>query len=225
MGSFENAALPRDVSRFTQQNRLFRLGPTPAGMLLLDRFQGTEGLSEPFRFTLQLLSERADPRDRLESEAGTDQDRGPLPRLEQYEYPGSFAYDGPDDGTRRARLRVQELDLRGRTHTGVGTCRFLTCGHTFTLLDPYGLGDDTRFLVTRVDHEGGNKYRGHPGLPSYRNSFACIPARVPFRPSRATPRPARWCRACRPPPWWARPGRRSTATRTAPSSSARPGTP
>ena len=377
MELFENAALSLDFSLFTQQNRLFRLGPTPAGVLLLDRFQGTEGLSEPFRFTLQLLSERADltlqdlmgqelgvslttgagerrfsgrvtsfahtgtdggfafyeatlgpwteflrhrtshrifqglnlpdllrallagygalarydlrlaeadypampictqygesdfaflsrlleahgayyhfrfdaqghtlvvaddsrqapamperdaiayhtgpgaggqdaierwacrhtlastayatrtfdfqnPRDRLESEAGTDQDRGPLPRLEQYEYPGSFAYDGPDDGTRRARLRVQELDLRGRTHTGAGTCRFLTCGHTFTLLDHYGLGDDTRFLVTRVDHEGGNNYRGRAGLPPYRNTFACIPARVPFRPSRATPRP------------------------------------
>ena len=162
-------------------------GPGPAGQDAIERWGCRHTLASTAYATRTF--DFQNPRDRLESEAGTDQDRGPLPRLEQYEYPGSFAYDGPDDGTRRARLRVQELDLRGRTHTGAGTCRFLTCGHTFTLLDHYGLGDDTRFLVTRVDHEGGNNYRGHAGLPPYRNTFACIPARVPFRPARATPRP------------------------------------
>jgi type VI secretion system secreted protein VgrG len=45
----------------TQENRLFTLHtPLADGVLLLDQFQGTETLSEPFRFTLQLLSERAD---------------------------------------------------------------------------------------------------------------------------------------------------------------------
>jgi type VI secretion system secreted protein VgrG len=377
MDFVEDAGLALDFSRFTQQNRLFRLGPTHADTLLLDRFEGTEGLSMPFRFTLRLLSDRADlalqdlmgqelgvflatgagercfsgrvtsfahtgtdggfafyeatlgpwteflrhrtnhrifqgltlpevvralfadhgalaryelrlaeadypamaictqygesdfaflsrlleahgvyyhfrfdpqghtlvladdsrqapamperdriayrsgpgaggqdaidrwarrhdlaasayaartfdfqnPRDRLVSEAGTGQDRGSLPRLEQYEYPGSFAYDGPDEGQRQARLRVQELDLHGQACTGAGTCRFLACGHTFALLDHYGQDGEPRFLVTRVDHEGGNNYRSRPGQPPYRNSFACIPARVPFRPARATPRP------------------------------------
>lgn len=43
------------------ENRLFTLrSPLPGAGLLLDRFEGTEGVSEPFRFTLRLLSERAE---------------------------------------------------------------------------------------------------------------------------------------------------------------------
>ena len=50
-----SALLPR------QEHRLFRLtSPLPEAGLLLDRFSGTESVSAPFRFTLQLLSERAD---------------------------------------------------------------------------------------------------------------------------------------------------------------------
>ena len=60
MGSLENAALPLDVSLFTQQHRRFRLAAPPAGVLLPDGFQGTEGSSASFRFTLQRPSERAD---------------------------------------------------------------------------------------------------------------------------------------------------------------------
>jgi type VI secretion system secreted protein VgrG len=45
---------------FSQQNRLFRLHSPLGDSLLLDRFQGREGLSMPFRFILQLVSERAD---------------------------------------------------------------------------------------------------------------------------------------------------------------------
>ena len=48
------------LSTFTQKNRLFRLDSTLGDTLLLDRFQGSEAISAPFRFTLRLLSERAD---------------------------------------------------------------------------------------------------------------------------------------------------------------------
>jgi type VI secretion system secreted protein VgrG len=49
-------------SPFTQNNRLFRLESPLGDALLLDRFQGTEAISGSFRFTLKLLSERADLR-------------------------------------------------------------------------------------------------------------------------------------------------------------------
>lgn len=45
----------------SQENRLFTLhSPVPQAGLLLDRFEGTEAVSAPFRFTLRLVSERAD---------------------------------------------------------------------------------------------------------------------------------------------------------------------
>jgi type VI secretion system secreted protein VgrG len=51
---------PSAISLFSQQNRLLQLRSPLGDSLLLDRFQGTEGLSVPFRFTLDLISERAD---------------------------------------------------------------------------------------------------------------------------------------------------------------------
>ena len=49
------------VLAHTQENRLFTLqSPVPEAGLLLDRFTGTEGVSVPFRFELELLSEQGD---------------------------------------------------------------------------------------------------------------------------------------------------------------------
>ena len=48
------------ASLYSQENRLFRLDAPLSDNLLLDRFEGCEGLSMPFQFTLQLISERAD---------------------------------------------------------------------------------------------------------------------------------------------------------------------
>ncbi len=48
------------ASLYSQENRLFRLDAPLSDDLLLDRFEGCEGLSMPFQFTLQLISERAD---------------------------------------------------------------------------------------------------------------------------------------------------------------------
>ncbi len=53
--------LSKRLQFHTQENRLFTLhSPVPEAGLLLDRFQGDESVSEPFQFTLELLSERAD---------------------------------------------------------------------------------------------------------------------------------------------------------------------
>ena len=43
--------------------------------------------------------------------------------------------------------------------------------------------------VTHTAEEHGYESAGGGGAPSYSNSFTCIPAAVPFRPPRMTPRP------------------------------------
>jgi type VI secretion system secreted protein VgrG len=132
------------------------------------------------------------PQDPLPCRQSTTHAMGDLPDLERYEHLGSFAYPDCDAGATLARLRVQEEELRSKGFLGQGTCRFLTCGHCFELLDHFDPGasvHDRLFLVTHVTHEGANNYRDQGGRAHYRNQFGCVRSAIRFRPPLATPRP------------------------------------
>lgn len=132
---------------------------------------------------------------------------GDAARLELYDWPGGYArrYDGVGpggddkpqdlnkvfaDNKRTAGLRMEEeaaaaLELAGDSH-----CRQLSAGQAFELKKHFNA--DGKYLVTSVAHDArtSSDYRsGDFGGTVYRNSFACIPASVPFRPRRVTPRP------------------------------------
>jgi type VI secretion system secreted protein VgrG len=137
----------------------------------------------------------------------------PNGRMEIYDYPGRFAqrFDGVDrggsdraedlqqifaDGTRTAKIRMQEEATVALTIQAVGTYRHLAAGHKFTLrtLDKNRerqLGADGPYVLTGIQHSarltGG--YRSGAGGFHYHNNFTCIPFALPFRPLRVTPRP------------------------------------
>lgn len=99
-----------------------------------------------------------------------------------------------DEAGRLARVRNEEIDSRRRVGSGEGTSVRLRAGHRFTLEDHYRLDLNQPYLVTEVTHHGsqrgvvGMQAGEDPAMP-YRNSFACIPAAVPYRPPRLTPQP------------------------------------
>jgi type VI secretion system secreted protein VgrG len=127
--------------------------------------------------------------------------------LEIYDYPGGYAqrFDGVapsggdrssdvqkifQDNTRTVGIRMQEETAASMLLEGASTCRQLGAGGKFTL-DRHFNGNGS-YVATRVVHlaHAGNAYTmGNENAPVYTNTFACIPAALPFRPERKVPRP------------------------------------
>ena len=129
-------------------------------------------------------------------------------KLEIYDYPGEYAqrFDGVDpgggdraadlqkiftDNARTVGIRMQEEAAAGLTIRGTGHCRYLISGHKFTLDGHFDA--DGAYVITAVEHSAQLGRRlpvGHAAARfGYSNSFTCIPAGLPFRPARITPKP------------------------------------
>lgn len=128
-------------------------------------------------------------------------------KLEIYDFPGEYAqrFDGVDkgggeqpaelqkifqDNKRTTKIRMQQEALHGLTIQGAGDCRQFTSGHKFSLERHFDANGD--YILTSVSHSARLlDYRsGSDGSFTYENSFVCIPAALPFRPTRVTPKPS-----------------------------------
>jgi type VI secretion system secreted protein VgrG len=122
--------------------------------------------------------------------------------LEIYDYPGGYAkrFDGigasgeerpevlaqiAEEAQRTARLRMQEEAAGSLVIRGGSTAATFVPGHRFTLAG--NVNADGPYVLTSVRHDARSSERSTRG--DYRNSFTCIPAGLPFRPARTTPRP------------------------------------
>jgi type VI secretion system secreted protein VgrG len=128
-------------------------------------------------------------------------------QLELYDFPGDYAkrFDGIapgggdragdlqkifQDSTRTAALRGQEQAATAVLIEGQSLCPQFTAGHKFTLKQHFNANGD--YALVEVEHRATIKsvYTGAAEDELvYENRFHCIPATVPFRPARATPRP------------------------------------
>jgi type VI secretion system secreted protein VgrG len=127
--------------------------------------------------------------------------------MELYDFPGEFAqrFDGISSGggeqpaelqkifrdnKRTVELRMDEETTPAIVLRACSNVKHLVPGYRFTLQRHFnGDGD---YVITAVRHEGsyGADYRsGKDALLGYENEFVCIPAALPFRPRRTTPRP------------------------------------
>ncbi|HTU20107.1 MAG TPA: type VI secretion system tip protein TssI/VgrG [Gemmataceae bacterium] len=127
-------------------------------------------------------------------------------RLEIYEYPGGYAqrFDGVapgggdrssdlqkifDDNKRTAAIRIEQEALPSLLIRGESSCRHLTAGCKFTLSRHFNANGP--YVLTRVSHHASveGSYTNPSALPLvYHNRFECIPAALPFRPLRVTPK-------------------------------------
>jgi len=129
-------------------------------------------------------------------------------RLELYDWPGGYAqrFDGIgpggedrpsdlqkifQDNQRTAQIRIQKEATGSLIISGGSRLRQLTAGHRFTLKEHFNANGP--YVLTSVSHTARmtSDYRsGQTGDEvAYENSFTCIPAALPFRPRRVTPKP------------------------------------
>jgi type VI secretion system secreted protein VgrG len=149
------------------------------------------------------------PNRKLEAEQPTLFKVGGNNDFEVYEYPAGYArkYDGIgrggdaqsaelekvfEDNRKTASLRMQELDARYKTFTGISDCCSITAGHRFKLFNHPNKDFNALHTIVSVTHEieqspdyVSTEEVDHP----YRNSFTCILHTTPFRPPRKTPKP------------------------------------
>ena len=97
-----------------------------------------------------------------------------------YDYPGGYAE--AEQGERLARARIEAAEAHAVLLRGEGTVRALVAGHRFTLAGHPREAVNVEWVVRSLSVSASQE--------TYSNSFEAIPATVPFRPARATRKPA-----------------------------------
>jgi type VI secretion system secreted protein VgrG len=124
----------------------------------------------------------------------TTEGRGGPRGLEVYDYPGRYV--DPEHGRRLAQVHADALTALRVSANGTSTAPRLLPGRTFGLSDHPRADANVRRLIVAVEHEGVHPQALSPeaagdgtSRTGYHNRFVAIPAEVPYRPSRVTPRP------------------------------------
>lgn len=127
--------------------------------------------------------------------------------MELYDWPGGYAqrFDGIgktggeqpaelqkvfSDNRRVAAIRMEQETVPALEVRAKSNVRHLVPGHTFHLRRHFA-GADGQYLLLSVTQTASlaGDYRSGKGALTYGNSFTCMPAALPFRPPRVTPRP------------------------------------
>ncbi|WP_224240874.1 type VI secretion system Vgr family protein [Hyalangium gracile] len=115
--------------------------------------------------------------------------------LEVYDYPGK--YEDPSPGRDVAKVRLEELRAPEQVAWGQCQSRRMSPGSRFSLSGHAEPELNQEYLLLSVSHEGHQpegllfeqQNAGHAGRKPYQCTFHCMPAAVPYRPPRRTPRP------------------------------------
>lgn len=127
----------------------------------------------------------------LEADTPTVIDVAETKKREIYDYPGLYVDAGAGRDVTKLRMQHEEaMYLQRQGESGVAG---LASGLRFKIEDL----DEPEVLVTEVRHRGEDYSHWSGGMwgdreprePFYRNGFACIPRKVPYRPPLATPKP------------------------------------
>ncbi|MCY0995345.1 type VI secretion system tip protein VgrG [Nannocystis sp. ILAH1] len=118
------------------------------------------------------------------------------PELEQYDFPGEYqdpGRAGPHQGQTMARIRLEAHQATRRQAVGTSDCPRLFAGAVMTLVGHPHEELNGEYRLVRVEHKGEQPQalqEDASGEMSYHNSFTATELKVPFRPTRTTPRPA-----------------------------------
>lgn len=124
--------------------------------------------------------------------------------LEIYDYPGEYAqrFDGVgplgsdqpaelakifSEKDRVVRTRMEQEAAAGINIQGSSSASRLVAGHKFTLARHHNANGD--YVLTGINHLARVTFNADKPTVEYANTFTCIPAGLPFRPARVTPKP------------------------------------
>jgi len=115
----------------------------------------------------------------------TVNEQGAIPRLEVHSYEGHYGFKHQSGADQLARLRMEEIEARGKVVEAQGNSRRVAAGRWFKLLDHFGESGDGEFLVLEVHHVASNNYlQGKDAIAEYQNRLVCQSKSVPWRPGR-----------------------------------------
>jgi type VI secretion system secreted protein VgrG len=109
---------------------------------------------------------------------------------EFYEYPGKYTVR--DEGSRYARVRLEEQEVRLLTITADTNCRAFCPGFKFTLTGYYRDEANIAYNLLAIQHKAANNTyisADHEDAFTYRNTLEAIPASIPYHPPRHARRP------------------------------------
>ncbi|HQU13045.1 MAG TPA: type VI secretion system tip protein VgrG [Thermodesulfobacteriota bacterium] len=150
-----------------------------------------------FAFSRQVRSGKMTRRDYNFEKPGLDLTKDEQAKVYEkrdvYDYPGR--YTEPDRGKQLSKVRLEESMTYYETADGESTCVRLVPGFKFSLTDHERSEYDRDYFLTKLVTRGEQPQSlqeaagsGSGGF-SYSNRFTAIPASVPFRPARVTPKP------------------------------------
>jgi type VI secretion system secreted protein VgrG len=109
-------------------------------------------------------------------------------QYEVFDYPGE--YEKKDDGAADTKLRMEEDERAYDVVEGKSLCTTFNAGGKFKLKEHNCPAEKGNYLITSIRHTATDpSYAKEVGVSEeYSNTFTCIPATVPFRPERRTPK-------------------------------------
>lgn len=130
------------------------------------------------------------PKDKLEAMKNTLLDTPKAQTYELYDFPGLYTKKG--DGDELTKRRMEEEETGYHRVEGESDCFSFLPGHKFKLTEHDCKDEENKgYVLTSVRHTATDNSHFTNEGPSqeYRNSFACIPDSVVFRPPRTTQKP------------------------------------
>ena len=128
------------------------------------------------------------PSTSLLTTTGTVIDLPDAPKYEIFDYPGEYVLK--DVGDPVTKVRMEEEEASYNLVNASSQCCTFTPGCKFTLEGHDVAAENGDYVITSIRHAATEtSYGSTANGTSYNNAFTCIPAKVIFRPTRATPKP------------------------------------
>jgi type VI secretion system secreted protein VgrG len=120
----------------------------------------------------------------------TNNKQGKVPDMEVYRDTGLYGYQTSAIGDELVKRRIEEIESKGKSFTGVSTCSRMQPGRYFVLsgeeyqnLFLAADKDDLTFFIVSVRHSITNNFGQDSEGAKYSNSFECIRRKIPWHPA------------------------------------------
>lgn len=121
----------------------------------------------------------------IHADTVTIAEQGDIPQLEVHSYEGHYGFKHQSGAYQLTRLRMEEIEARGKLYEAQGNNRHVAPGKWFRLLGHFSESEDSEFLILEVHHEASNNYlQGKDARAEYKNRLLCQPKALPWRPGR-----------------------------------------